>query len=199
MSSRMSDCFLPFLETRILYVALDTRLALKLQRYACFCLQGDGIKLSTHSRVLIGMNFSVKNFVCLLFELITTLSSFLTLTHQSFPPVSGFMHITCIRALSILLDGWIGDREMNCINCSEIQTLTSIRSPLFSSVGKASALRSGTLWKKCISNYEQDRTVPFSWAPRSWKALFWYFPHSPWGLFSRDSMSRTAWLTPLCR
>lgn len=106
MSSRLSDCFsFLFLETRILYVVLDisgqsreTRLALKLQRYACFWL-------STHSRDLIGVNCSGKNFVCFLFELITTLSSFLTLTHQPFPPVSGFMHITCIRALSILLDG----------------------------------------------------------------------------------------------
>lgn len=105
MSSRLSDCFLPFLETRILYVAIDTRLALKLQRFACSCLQGDGIKLSTHSAVLTGMNFSGKNFVCFFFELITTLSAFLTLTHQPFSPVSGFMHTTCIRALSILLDG----------------------------------------------------------------------------------------------
>lgn len=46
MSSRLSDCFsFLFLETRILYVVLDisrqsreTRLALKLQRYACFWL-----------------------------------------------------------------------------------------------------------------------------------------------------------------
>ena len=66
MSSRISDRLLPFLETMILSEALDTRLALKLQRYACFCLQGDGIKLSTHSRVLIGMNFSGKNFVSFL-------------------------------------------------------------------------------------------------------------------------------------
>ena len=61
---------------------------------------------------------------------------------------------------------------MNCINCSEIQALTSIRSSLFSSVDKGSALRPGTPWKNAFltmskteeSHYpeHQDHGRPYS-------------------------------------
>ena len=75
ISSRISDCF-SFFRDKDSLCSPRYQVSLEMQIYACFCLQGDGIKLSTHSGVLIGMNFSGKNYVSFLFKLITTLSSF---------------------------------------------------------------------------------------------------------------------------
>lgn len=50
---------------------------------------------------------------------------------------------------------------MNCINCSEIQTLTSIRSPPFSSVDKGSALNPGTPWRNTFLTMSKSEQSHF--------------------------------------